>query len=170
MHWITKPQPLTQGVSALKQHIRPANEFSASSFSTSQIPKVPDRSSPSSVTEVFVTLSEMTVFSSKLTEITVLNHPQRIVPKRTSIQNALESQQGRDTQDVPGPISPSPVEDTNGKCAYPFSGFPGILQRGMANQRIHHGSGKTPRSSQGHSWLQSQAQLTVTEQAAGESG
>lgn len=85
MHWITKPQPLTQGVSALKQHIRPANEVSASSFSTSQIPKVSDRSSPSSVTEVFVTLSEMTVFSSKLTEITVLNHPQRIVPKRTSI-------------------------------------------------------------------------------------
>lgn len=80
MHWITKPQLLTHGVSALKQHIRTAREVSASSFSTSKIPKVSDRSSPSSVTGVFVTLSEMNVFSSKWTDLTVPNHPHRIVP------------------------------------------------------------------------------------------
>lgn len=95
MHWITKPQPLTHGVSALKQHTRPAREVSASSFSTSKIPKVSDRSSPSSVTEVFVTLSNMIVFSSKWTEITVPNHPHRVVPTRTSIPNALVSPYGK---------------------------------------------------------------------------
>lgn len=134
MHWITKPQPFTHGMSALKQHTRPAREFSVSSFSASKIPKVSDRSSPSSVTGVFVTLSEMTVFSSKWIE-DVPNHLHRIVPTRTSIQNALESQHGKGHSGSAGPISPSAVEATSGKCAYPISDFPGILQRGMANQR-----------------------------------
>lgn len=71
----------------------------------------------------------MIVFSSKWTEITVPNHPQRIVPTRTSIPNALETSMERDTEEALGPISPSAVEDTNGKGAYPFSDFPGILQK-----------------------------------------
>lgn len=68
----------------LKQYMGPVKEVSASSFSTSKIPNVSDRGSPSSVTEVFVTFSEMIVFSSKWIEITVPNHPYRTLPTRAS--------------------------------------------------------------------------------------
>lgn len=45
-----------------------------------------------------------------------------------------------------GPISPSAVEDTNGRCAYPFSDFPGILQRGMADRWLRKGPKVITRS------------------------
>lgn len=38
MHWITKPQALMHGTSALKQHTRPTREVSASSFTTAEAP------------------------------------------------------------------------------------------------------------------------------------
>lgn len=46
-----------------------------------------------------------------------------------------------------------------------FQTFQEYFKRRMANQRTQDGLGKTPRPSQSHSWLQSQAQLTVTEPA-----
>lgn len=75
------------GASAAKRQARPTREVSALPFPPSALlkfPQVSHGSSPNSITEVPVILSEMVVFSSKWIEITVPNHSHIMVPTRTT--------------------------------------------------------------------------------------